>query len=231
MRRIHLTALIIPALSCCLAPAVVGQTAKNKTVKGQTVKGPVTCVPRSQKVGNALGCFVVIDQPVGVLGGKPVFWHITRFRTRQAAMKAKPASGTVIEAYNRAWLMEIAPQRWRPKGGAQVAVIGPLPISPTLSYSAQYMEASMRPGMKSTIHRHSGPEIWYTMSGETCLETPNGTSIGKVGGPPVIVQGDLPMELTATGKDLRRSLVLVLHDSRKPPSTMEKDWKPHGTCK
>ncbi|HEY1953235.1 MAG TPA: hypothetical protein VGG76_10540 [Gemmatimonadaceae bacterium] len=188
-------------------------------------------MPRSQRAGKALGCYIVIDQPVGVLGGKPVFWHITRFRTRQAAVKAKPASGTVIEAYSRAWLMEIAPERWRAKGGAQVAVIGPLPITPTLSYSALYMEASMRPGMKSAIHRHSGPEIWYTMSGETCLETPNGTSTGKAGGTPVIVPGDQPMELTATGKEIRRSLVLVLHDSRKPATTMEKDWKPRGTCK
>ena len=33
--------------------------------------------------------------------------------------------------------------------------------------------------MKSAVHRHSGPEAWYTVSGETCLETPDGTQVGR----------------------------------------------------
>lgn len=41
-------------------------------------------------------------------------------------------------------------------------------------------------------------EAWYALSGETCLETPAGTQVGRVQGPPVIVPGGLPMELTAT---------------------------------
>lgn len=37
------------------------------------------------------------------------------------------------------------------------------------------MKATFKPGMKSRIHRHSGLEAWYTISGETCLETPEGS--------------------------------------------------------
>jgi len=29
-----------------------------------------------------------------------------------------------------------------------------------VAYTAQYMEAVLRPGMKSLVHRHSGPEAW-----------------------------------------------------------------------
>ncbi len=127
--------------------------------------------------------------------------------------------------------MDIASKASRSASGKEIATIGPLPITPGTSYSALYMEASMTPGMKSMIHRHSGPEIWYTLSGQTCLETPNGVSVGRAGGAPVIVPGNLPMQLTATGKDVRRSLVLILHDASKPPTAMEKQWVPRGECR
>ena len=115
--------------------------------------------------------------------------------------------------------------------GIHVTTIGPLPIKAGTTYSALYMEASMRPGMKSAVHQHSGPEAWYTLSGETCLETPAGTQVGRVHGRPVIVPEGLPMELTATGTTLRQSLVLILHDASKPPTTPEVAWVPKGLCK
>lgn len=39
------------------------------------------------------------------------------------------------------------------------------------------------------------------------------------------------MELTATGTQVRRALVLILHDSTKPASTPAADWTPKGLCK
>lgn len=70
-----------------------------------------------------------------------------------------------------------------------------------VAYTAQFVEAVFRPGMKSQVHRHAGPEAWHTGSGETWLETPAGTTIGPAGGSNVIVPGGPPMELTATGVD------------------------------
>src|SRR5712664_687350 len=49
----------------------------------------------------------------------------------------------------------------------------PLVLSPSRAASPTLrntMEAVLRPGMKSLVHRHSGPEAWYTLAGETCLE-------------------------------------------------------------
>jgi len=37
--------------------------------------------------------------------------------------------------------------------------------------------------------------------------------------------------LTATGKEKRQALVLILHDSTKPATTFVSDWKPKGLCK
>jgi quercetin dioxygenase-like cupin family protein len=93
------------------------------------------------------------------------------------------------------------------------------------------MEAVFTPGMTAPAHTHSGPEAWYTVAGETCLETPDGKQIGRVGGPPVIVPGGPPMHLTATGTEVRRALVLILHDASKPSTTLHHDWKPKGLCK
>ena len=68
-------------------------------------------------------------------------------------------------------------------------------------------------------------------SGETCLETPERKMAGRAGGAHVIVPGGPPMHLTAAGKETRRALVLVLHDSSKPPTTPAHDWTPKGLCK
>jgi quercetin dioxygenase-like cupin family protein len=126
--------------------------------------------------------------------------------------------------------MSIADSAWRPPAGTQVAVIGPLPVDRGKRYAALYMEASMRPGDKSSVHRHSGPEAWYTLSGQTCLETPSGTQVGRPDGPPVIVAGGQPMELTATGTTIRRSLVLILHESGRGATTMDSTWTPRHSC-
>jgi quercetin dioxygenase-like cupin family protein len=118
-------------------------------------------------------------------------------------------------------------------GGERIAEIGPLSITAGQAYSAQYTEAIFTPGMTAPAHTHGGPEAWYTLAGEACLETPNGKHIGRAGGPPVIIPGGPPMHLTATGTEQRRALVLILHDSsmRATTPTPEHDWSPKGLCK
>ena len=192
-----------------------------------------TCVPAAERTSRDVGCFIITEQTLGTLTPGRAFWHVTRFGSRVDAERENAAAavkGTVIDALGAPWLVTIADSAWRPHGGKHVAVIGPLPMTPGVAYAALYMEATMRPGMKSMIHRHSGAEAWYTIQGETCLETPNGTQVGRPGRPPVIVPGGEPMELTATGTSKRESLVLILHDASKPPTSMESTWKPSGLC-
>ena len=82
--------------------------------------------------------------------------------------------GTVVESLGHVWVLSIEPAGRQSPPGARVAEVGPLPVVAGTAYTAQYMEAVFRPGMKSTIHRHGGPEAWYTLAGDTCLETPGG---------------------------------------------------------
>jgi quercetin dioxygenase-like cupin family protein len=187
------------------------------------------CIPASERAGRTVGCFILTSQPIGEIE-RPAFWHLETFPTRAAAEKAKDSRGAVLEAFDKVWLLTIADAGWKSKGGTHVAEIGPLPTTAGRDYTAQFMEATFRPGMKSRIHVHSGPEAWYTLSGETCLETPNGSMVGRAGGPPVIVPQGPPMELTATGTQTRRALVLILHEATQPPTTVTSDWKPKGLC-
>jgi hypothetical protein len=93
------------------------------------------------------------------------------------------------------------------------------------------MEAVFQPGMHSAVRRHPGVEVWHTLQGEQCLETPDGKLMQRAGDPPVMVGGGVPMILTGTGRGVRRSLVLILQDATKPRSMLATDWSPVGLCR
>ena len=161
----------------------------------------------------------------------PVYWYLETYENRAAAETDKGPHGTVVESLGKIWLMTIdEPERKPPSKGKRVAEIGPLGISAGEEHSAQYMEAVFTPGMTAPAHLHGGPEAWYTLAGETCLETSDGHfQVGRAGGPAVIVPTGLSMHLTATGTEKRKSLVLILYESSKP-TTFVHDWTPKGLC-
>jgi hypothetical protein len=187
------------------------------------------CKPVRERTSE-VGCWIMVDDPVGRLPGGPIFWHLDTYPTRAAAEEAKEGRGTVVDALGKNWLFTIAEAGWRPRSGQRVAEVGPLPVREGASYSATYMEAISTPGMMSAIHTHSGPEAWFTIAGESCLETPQGAQWARAGGPPMIVPGGPAMLLTATGTVQRRAVVLILHDSSQPATTMDHTWRPKGLC-
>ena len=193
--------------------------------------GPMgICNPVSER-RTEVGCWIITNEKIGKLPATPLYWYIDRFPTREAAAAAKGA-GTVIEALGHVWLMTIAGNDAKASGGERAAKIGPLPVELGVEYTAQYMESVFTPGMTAPPHRHPGPEAWYTLAGETCLETPEGKVVDRPGQEPhVIIPGGRPMHLTATGNETRRSIILVLHDSSKPAGAPAPDWKPANLCK
>ena len=212
----------LPTIVCSLVALSVG----NQPF-AQPAGGP--CKYVSERTGE-VGCWIIAHEPVGPLTASPMFWHLDVYPTRAAAEAAKGPRGTVVESQGKVWLLTIEKAGWRPAGGERAAEIGPLEVIAGETYSAQYMEAIFTPGMTAPAHTHSGPEAWYTLAGETCLETPLGKQVGRPG-QYVIVPGGPPMHLTATGPEQRRSLVLILHDAAKAPTTMVHDWTPKGLCK
>jgi hypothetical protein len=114
------------------------------------------------------------DDPIGPIAKSPMFWHLDEYTTRAGANADKGPRSTVVESLGKVWLMTIEDEKWRPAHGNRVSEIGPLTIVAGEKYSTQYMEAIFTPGMTAPAHIHSGPEAWYTLAGETCVETSDG---------------------------------------------------------
>jgi quercetin dioxygenase-like cupin family protein len=206
MHRVVRIPLIAVAWSVC-ATLLGAQVGAQHALEG------TRCKAIGERTGE-LGCWIITDQSLGQLGKSEIFWQLDAYPTRADAERAKGARGAVVESLDKVWLLSIEDRGWRPTGGERVAEIGPLPISATEAYSAQYMEAIFTPGMTAPPHIHSGPEAWYTLSGETCLETPQGKQVGRAGGDYVIVPGGPPMHLTATGRFGRRKRLALLEGCR-----------------
>ena len=188
-----------------------------------------TCAPVADRAGRALGCYIMARQTLRQLPEGPLYWHLDVYPTRAAAEQARGPAGTVVEAYGAVWLFTVAEANWRSSGGKHVADVGPLPVDTAGEHTAVYMEATSTPGMQSAVHRHPGPEAWYVIAGEQCLETPEGRTIVRAGEGGIVRAGP-PMRLTATGTVERRSLVLVLHDASEHWASPAPDWTPRGLC-
>jgi quercetin dioxygenase-like cupin family protein len=157
-----------------------------------------------------------------------VYWHLYAFGSRKSAEAARSATGIVVEEDGRVWLSEFGARDTAPRGGKAVAVVGPLQLPVAKSYSAVLSYAVMRPGDSSRVHTHPGPEGWYVLAGEQCLETPAGANRAGAG-QTMTVPPNVPMELKVTGTTLRRAFALVIHDSTQERG-VPSDWKPSVKC-
>jgi quercetin dioxygenase-like cupin family protein len=188
-----------------------------------------SCRPASERTAEA-GCWIIASHPLGERPSDPIFWSLDVFPNRAAAEAARTPHGTVVEALGKVWLLTIDTKLALPSTGQKITQIGPLPVKNGEAYTAQFMEAILPPGAIARTHRHPGPEAFYTESGETCLETPEGKTIGRKGANVIIPEGP-PMSLSVSGTETRRSLVLVLHSSSHPAIIVADDWKPKGLGK
>ncbi len=201
------------------APLVFGQAS-------QRACSPVT----EQKDEAGPACFTA-KMYLGELPAQPLFWYLSTYPTRVAAKRAKDSRSPVVESLGKVWLFTVAEAGWSARGGNFVKRIGPLPLQPDVKYEAVYMQSIFDPGMTAPLHVHSGPEAFYTLTGETCLETPEGVQTGSGEGHVNLVPGGPPMLLKAMGTEKRRGVVLILHDTSQPATTMDHRWMPRGLCK
>jgi len=176
-----------------------------------------------------VGCYVDANEDLGELPQVPLFWHIYNFPSSATALAVKGRRSTVVEAFGRVWLYTIAEKGWHPASGTRVAVVGPLPTVSGKRYTARYMEAAFTAGMQARVHRHSGAEAFYLVTGVQCLETPSGIAIAHAGESFVVPEGP-PMTVRSVGAETRRSIVLVLHDTSQPWQTLTNEWTPSGSC-
>jgi len=159
--------------------------------------------------------------------------RLENFPTIEAAQQSATPASTVVEAVGKVWLLTLASQGERSQFGTFVREIGPIPDIPTAaSYELQIADAdfgpAMNPAISKAVHTHSGPEIWYLLTGEQCLETPNGIQHAKAG-EGMFAPANTPMQLNIAGTGNREALFAIVHDATKPATTMS-DWQPSGNC-
>jgi quercetin dioxygenase-like cupin family protein len=157
-----------------------------------------------------------------------VYWHLRVLPNRAAAEAARSPTGLVVEEQGRVWLSELAPRDANLTSGEPVAIVGPLQLPRAETFNAVLSFAVMQPGDRSMIHTHPGPEGWYLLAGEQCIQTPSG-SVRTAAGETVTTAPDVPIELHVTGTTTRRALLVVIHDAAKP-RTLPSSWQPPAVC-
>ena len=201
-------------------------TAAATTSRGQVIG---KCeIPVAERKSD-LGCYLVAIHALGKLPVGDVFWHIYTYPTLAAANAVRTARSSVVQSQGKVWLYAIADSAWRPPSGERLALVGPLPHNSETVYTARYMEATIRPGVKTPVHIHSGPEAWYVLDGAQCLETPEGITVVRAGESALVRQGP-EMMLSSVGPVTRHTVLLVLHDASQPWIVENTPWKPKGLC-
>jgi hypothetical protein len=177
----------------------------------------------------AYGCTILAQRTVQKLPKGPLFLYLVAFPSRTAAEAAAGPTSVVAEAEGRNWVFTLARDDGGPWRGELVAQVGPLELPGMNAYTIEVASAVLPPGARSRVHTHAGPEAWYMLAGEQCLETPSGAR--RAGpGQGMTQAGYTPMQLVVTGKVVRHALVVVVHDSEQGFGSPS-DWKPKGLCR
>ncbi len=201
-------------------------SASAATVRPDVPPVPGLCsapVPADQ---DTPGCYQTgqLDLPDAPAG---IFWHLHQFATPAAAAAEalKHRWATVAQAHSRTWLYVLGTATERIEGGTARAVIGPL-HPPAGRLTAHFAESVFPPGMQTRVHSHPGPEAFYVVEGEQCMDGPTAQRRLPAGAS-YIVEGGPHLQAAPKG---RRNLVLILAPAGQPAIAPGGDWQPSDFC-
>ena len=221
---------LLPAYICF---AIIGSGSALAQVNPSDIHehGAVACIesPTPGKRPPNAECALLLQKKLSSLPAGPLVWRFENFPTTKAAQDAGTPASVVVEAAGKVWLLTLASKGSRSKGGTLVAETEPLPpIPPGPSYEIVVAEADLGPEANVPTHKHSGPETWYLLSGEQCVELPE-RAVRARAGETMFAPAETPMKLNIVGSGKRDALFLIVHDSSKPFNTFV-DWQPKGLC-
>lgn len=174
----------------------------------------------------APGCYKTGEIDLADAPGE-IFWHVYQYETLAEATSeaGRHRWAAVAEAHSRNWLYVLGDELELVGGGARRAVIGPLHLG-TGPSTAHFSEAIFPPGMQTRVHSHPGPEAFYVVEGEQCMETPTDRRLIPAGGTYIVERGP---HLQAAPKG-RRNLVLIVAPKGQPAVVPGGNWQPIGYC-
>lgn len=190
----------------------------------------VKCTADSPERRGEVGCTVLASRPLQGSTTKPVYWHLDRFDSIEAAQKAAGPNGVAAEAHGSVWLMTVETRTEAHHGGHHAAWIGPLEMPAADRYSMRVLSSMLEPGTATPVHTHSGPEVFYVVAGEQCLETPERSySLGA--GQFLVLPAGVIHRGRPGGSSARRVLALNLNDAASPVSRDLDPAPPLVPCK
>jgi quercetin dioxygenase-like cupin family protein len=177
----------------------------------------VKCAEDSPERRGEEGCTILASRPLHGSLSKPVYWHIDRFDSLEAAKKAAGPDGVAAEAHGSVWLATVEARTEGHRGGRHVAWVGPLTLPAAGRYTMRVQSSLLLPGAATPVHTHSGPEVFYVADGEQCLETQEvGHRLGA--GQTLVLPAGVVHRGRVTASGGRRALALILHDAARPAS-------------
>ena len=230
-KRSYLCTVLVVALYVMTASVSVAQT--EATDKAAHDHRLFSCLEDGLK-SKEFGCQLLAKVQVSQFSEGPLFWHVNRLQTSETAAAANNQAGTVVEAEGKLWLFSFGRKNDVPKEGELVASVGPLELTSdklpaAKSYEVVAYLAVMPPKAYTVVHTHPGPEAWYVLAGQQCLETPERVIKARAG-EGAVAPPTTPMRLTNNGSSVRRALFIVIHDAAQPWTIPTEEWKPTGAC-
>lgn len=215
--------------SCCFG-LLVAMTILPAGTNHAAETSVITCVDTTPAAKHAKhGCFNLARAGgLTFAEGREVFWSLFMFSDEAVAQSAKSVGGVIVKEYGQVWLSEFGSTDRAPAGARLMARVGPLHVEPGVNYDQVFSYVITRPGDRTPVQTHPGPEMWYLLAGQQCVETPDGVARAQPGDA-VTLQLDVPMQVVTTGKSDRHAFAVVLHDSSERRSRPS-DWTPSGAC-
>lgn len=193
-------------------------------------RSAIKCAEDSPERRGEEGCTILASRPIVGTLPRNVYWHIDRFTSLETAKKAAGLNAAAAEAHGGVWLMTVEGKTRDHHGGRHVAMIGPLSLPASEGYTMRVVSSLLKRGASTPVHIHSGPEVWYIVAGEQCLETQNASHRLKAGNSFVLASDQIHRGRIHSA-EMRGALALVLHDTKRPASRDLTDPPPLKACR
>ena len=221
--------IIIP-LTLFLFVFSCSTTRSNKSANTAEQRPPVRCIENSPERRGEEGCTILANRPLLGTLTNDLYWHIDRFDSMEEAIKAAGPNGVAAQAHGSFWLMTVDGKSEDHHGGHHAALIGPIMLRRSDSYSMRVQSSLIMPGASTPAHTHPGPEVIYVVDGEQCLETP-GIGVHLSAGQFYVVPDGVIHRGRPIGSRARRAFGLNLYDAVHPTSHDLNNPPPLASCK
>jgi quercetin dioxygenase-like cupin family protein len=192
-------------------------TRTNKNGNTSEKRPGVKCMENSPERRGEEGYTILANRTLlGPLSNN-LYWHLDRFDSLEAAMKAVGLNSVAAEAHGSFWLMTIEAKTENHIGGHHVAWIGPLVLPATDSFAFRVQSSLLLPGSSTPAHTHPGPEAIYIVDGEQCMQTPK-AGIHLSAGQSYVIPDGVIHRGTVIGSKPRRAFGFNLYDATHPTS-------------